>query len=505
MVLKNKNKDHFTDQGLLEAFKTGENSFYVGELFHRYVHLVYGTCLRWTKDRQLAQEASIGVLEQLIRWGSHVEIGDFKYWLNGVANNYCELFMAEKDTIGFLKEKIGDEAILNFSTEEGVPYSGKLLWTSCSKGKISTTIELDDEIVALLNGFYLHDKTFDELAKGTEKTADEVRISLRDSIRRIWLDLTDEQRVLLKPNSDKHKLVQWDTYLKYFMNELHGKERNQFERELISDPFEYSSFLGMIAFAGVSLDADLEILQRIIHRRTGYEKLPGRSSFNSKTTLSVVGGIIGMVILVVFVVYKLTKNNSDEDVPRRIIESAVDEGHDEPAPIFKSGDADSSFIDSLIADSIKKSEKTLDKQARQRRRRVTRDTIQPISSLSVKQVDLGLERDNSPVFVDLQTSSSEVFRLTEEPRVRFEPTKGIEGLQNSLKKEFENDNKYPKEGCKVEVIIDAEGKVVSVRILNLTDEELEEEIFNFIKKETRWEAVEGEVEDAKKYSQHIEF
>ena len=507
MVLKNKNKENVSDQWLLECYKTSQDASCIGELFFRYVHLVYGVCLRWTKDRQLAQEASMGVLAQLFKWNNAVEIADFKLWLLGVANNYCELFLAEKDTVGFLKEKIGDETMFEFTPEEVIPNSNKSVWANSAKGKISIHTELDKETVALLDGFYLHDKTLDELAEVNRKSAEEIRDVVRVSICRIWQELDDEQRALIKPNSEKHKLRTWDIYLRYFTNEIIGKEKNVFEREVVADPFEYAALVGMMQYAGVSIDADLDILQRRIHRRTGYEKSAKRNNFNVKTWLSLVGGFLCLALLVFFVIRKLTIEHVDEDIPRRIIESEIVTTPNDTGAVFKLGRTDSSRIDSLTKDSIAKRALQMSavKAKRKQREEMRLDTFQPLPALSLHQVDLGLEKGSSPVFVDMQSDGQNVFKLAEQPEVRFEPEGGLVAYKRSLKDTLAKASIYPQGGCKIRVVLDASGAIKAVEVLNNDDASLKRKIEDVIKSNAIWKLVEGKVEMAEEYSHQIEF
>ena len=54
------------DQQLLLSYRHDGNSRWVGELFERYKHLLFGVCLKYLKNREEAKDALMGVFEKLI-------------------------------------------------------------------------------------------------------------------------------------------------------------------------------------------------------------------------------------------------------------------------------------------------------------------------------------------------------------------------------------------------------------------------------------------------------
>nr|WP_321453398.1 sigma-70 family RNA polymerase sigma factor [uncultured Carboxylicivirga sp.] len=78
-----------SDDQLIQKFVDTQNSDFLGQLYERYMHLVYGLCLKYLKNKQDAQDAVIGIFEKINKEILTKEINDFKPWLYVVAKNYC--------------------------------------------------------------------------------------------------------------------------------------------------------------------------------------------------------------------------------------------------------------------------------------------------------------------------------------------------------------------------------------------------------------------------------
>jgi len=84
-----KNQDHKEDSHLLqEYFESGALEI-LGTLFNRYIHLVYGVCLKYIKDREESKDAVNQIFEKLIIEIPKFEIQNFRSWLYVVTKNHC--------------------------------------------------------------------------------------------------------------------------------------------------------------------------------------------------------------------------------------------------------------------------------------------------------------------------------------------------------------------------------------------------------------------------------
>lgn len=87
-----------SDELLLSKYRKTKNPDFLGQLYERYMHLVYGVCLKYLKNREDAQDAVIGIFEKINKELLTKEVNDFKPWLYVVAKNFC-LMQLRKEQI----------------------------------------------------------------------------------------------------------------------------------------------------------------------------------------------------------------------------------------------------------------------------------------------------------------------------------------------------------------------------------------------------------------------
>src|ERR1044071_7929293 len=84
-----KRKNEMSDDDLLAAYRLSGDKALVGELYTRYAHLVYGLCLNYFRDRELARDAVLQLFEKLFETLTRTKPENFKTWLTYVARNHC--------------------------------------------------------------------------------------------------------------------------------------------------------------------------------------------------------------------------------------------------------------------------------------------------------------------------------------------------------------------------------------------------------------------------------
>ncbi|MCD8186651.1 MAG: sigma-70 family RNA polymerase sigma factor [Rikenellaceae bacterium] len=78
-----------SDDRLLELFRQTGRTEYLGQLYNRYVPLVYGLSLKYLKDADSAQDTVLQIFELLLHKVDRIEIKEFRSWLYSVAKNHC--------------------------------------------------------------------------------------------------------------------------------------------------------------------------------------------------------------------------------------------------------------------------------------------------------------------------------------------------------------------------------------------------------------------------------
>lgn len=81
--------DSRDDDSLLQAFRSSLNPAPLGVLFNRYIHIVFGICMKYLKEESAAEDATMQIFEVLVEKVPHHEIDNFGGWLATVSRNHC--------------------------------------------------------------------------------------------------------------------------------------------------------------------------------------------------------------------------------------------------------------------------------------------------------------------------------------------------------------------------------------------------------------------------------
>ena len=78
-----------TDAELLTTYRSAGELSVLGDLYNRYMELVYGVCLKYLKDTDDAQDAVMAIFEELVTKLKQHQVENFKSWLYTLAKNHC--------------------------------------------------------------------------------------------------------------------------------------------------------------------------------------------------------------------------------------------------------------------------------------------------------------------------------------------------------------------------------------------------------------------------------
>jgi RNA polymerase sigma factor (sigma-70 family) len=84
------------DHDLVREYKAAGNTDMLGELYQRYMELVYGVCLKYMKEPEDAKDCVMNIFEELITKLKKYEIDNFKPWLYQLAKNHCLMKLRSK-------------------------------------------------------------------------------------------------------------------------------------------------------------------------------------------------------------------------------------------------------------------------------------------------------------------------------------------------------------------------------------------------------------------------
>ena len=83
-MAKNVIDSFLSDEELVHRYRNSHDTAYIGELYVRYTHLVYGVCLKYFRNDADAQDAVMQIFEKLLLELKKHHVETFRPWLHTV-------------------------------------------------------------------------------------------------------------------------------------------------------------------------------------------------------------------------------------------------------------------------------------------------------------------------------------------------------------------------------------------------------------------------------------
>jgi RNA polymerase sigma-70 factor, ECF subfamily len=193
MILKlsGKKPDFRPDEDLIAEFSSTRDPEILGELYSGYMHLVYGVCLKYLKDRNEAMDAVMEIFEKLITEVPKHNIENFRSWLHVVTKNYCLMqIRSEKSKDEKMGEWINDQLIFMENSPEMHPIDDEE--QGMEKALEECIERLKDEQRACINLFYYENRCYNEIAESLGLDEKKVKSHLQNGKRNLKLCLEDK-------------------------------------------------------------------------------------------------------------------------------------------------------------------------------------------------------------------------------------------------------------------------------------------------------------------------
>ncbi len=151
----------------------------LGNLYQRYMELVYGVCLKYMKEPEDAKDCVLNIFEELVVKLKKHEVQYFKPWLYQLAKNHC-LMKLRKHTIQPVNTDVADMHLsenehLSFDMEKEEHFKRMEYCLGQIAAEQRQVIEL----------FYLHDKCYKEISASTGIESNMVRSYIQNGRRNL--------------------------------------------------------------------------------------------------------------------------------------------------------------------------------------------------------------------------------------------------------------------------------------------------------------------------------
>ncbi len=177
-----------SDEELLSRFaETGDNEV-LGELYSRYMHLVYGVCLRYFEERERSKDAVMQIFEKLVTELPKHEVLNFRSWLYVIAKNFCLMELRSckskegkyRDFVIEQKKNVENEVFLHPVDEDEADMNQAL--QQCIE-------KLKGEQQQCIRLFYFEEKSYREIAGMLKMDEKKVKSLLQNGKRNLKICL----------------------------------------------------------------------------------------------------------------------------------------------------------------------------------------------------------------------------------------------------------------------------------------------------------------------------
>jgi RNA polymerase sigma factor (sigma-70 family) len=180
-----------TDLELVIAYRQSSDLKTLARLYQRYLDLLYGVCLKYLGEREIAKDAVMDIFEELSKKLLKHEVTHFKGWLYTLARNHCLMQLRSSGRIkvhSFDPEgmQTADDRHLNDKMEQ-----------EARLDRLSSCIEtLSAEQRTVVHLFYLENKCYKEIETITGLDWNKVRSLIQNGRRNLKICMQREEITL---------------------------------------------------------------------------------------------------------------------------------------------------------------------------------------------------------------------------------------------------------------------------------------------------------------------
>jgi len=186
--------EKLTDSEIITLYQKKGSNKYIGILYERYYHIVFGVCLKYLKSIPDSEDAVTLIFEKMMNDLKKTSVSKFDGWLYMVSKNYC-LQQLRKKKFATVDFKTLEEVLVS---EENVLIDGdsKELILQLLEAKMDL---LKKEHQQCLKLFYLNKKSYSEIESLTGLEIKSVKSHIQNGKRKLKILLeTDYNKLISK-------------------------------------------------------------------------------------------------------------------------------------------------------------------------------------------------------------------------------------------------------------------------------------------------------------------
>jgi len=178
--IRNISHSSLTDKELVALYKESGDMAILGELYQRYMELVYGVCLKYFKEPERSKDSVMLIFEELVTKLKKHEVENFRAWLHQVAKNHCLMQLRTPKNMKTVEFKV--ELV---QSEENVHLNGVLEKEENFRKLEYCLGTLTSEQKESIKLFYLEGKSYNEIVDITGIEWNQVRSLIQNGRRNL--------------------------------------------------------------------------------------------------------------------------------------------------------------------------------------------------------------------------------------------------------------------------------------------------------------------------------
>lgn len=170
-----------TDAEYLATYQATENLEILGELYERYMEMVFAICYKYLRDEEESKDAVMNIFEELVEKLRTHQVENFRNWLHSVTRNHCLMALR---TAKFQFQEVSEE-----NSMENEPFehlSDEPFELEQNLSKMEDCMEtLSSEQKTSIQLFYLQEKCYQEITELTGFELNKVKSYIQNGKRNL--------------------------------------------------------------------------------------------------------------------------------------------------------------------------------------------------------------------------------------------------------------------------------------------------------------------------------
>ena len=181
-----------SDLDIISRYKKLGDAEMLALLFDRYIHLVFGVCLKYLNNKEEAKDAAMEIMESLIDKLLKHNITNFPSWLHTVSKNYCLMRIRNRKGDLFIEidERKSEQIPVESDEELHQKIEEEIQLNEMGKAIAS----LNTEQKQCIHLFYLEKRSYDEIADETGYSLNKVKSHIQNGKRNLRIYLIENEK-----------------------------------------------------------------------------------------------------------------------------------------------------------------------------------------------------------------------------------------------------------------------------------------------------------------------